>query len=304
MLRILRSGQRWLTALLIAGIGTVFVVVPRPPGPSKFARPQQIVKVGSYEFGVPEFERVRERREAAFQQELGDRYDPRAMRETLDNLAARELMESGLLALAAGDLGLHVTTREVERLVLADPGLRDEHGKFDRQQFDKYVSYVYGSQKAFMTDRRIAMLSMKMLSLLQSQPEVSEGEARDVLKRDLEEVQIAFTTLDAGKGDPPQITPEAIAAAVSGRGDEIAKLYQEKGELYNRPERVRARHILRPIGRGASDEDVARVRGEIEAAKKRIDGGEPFEKGAAEVSQDPGHRSAAGISGSSRAVRW
>ena len=26
MLRILRSGQRWLTALLIAGIGTVFAV--------------------------------------------------------------------------------------------------------------------------------------------------------------------------------------------------------------------------------------------------------------------------------------
>ncbi len=289
MLRILRSGQRWLTAILVAGIGTVFAVFYGwQSGPSDFAYSQPIVKVGPLEFGIAEFERVRERREAAIQEELGDRYDPRAMRETLDNLAARELVESGLLALAAGDLGLQVTTREIERLVLADPGFRNEEGKFDREQFEKYTQYVYGSQKAFMADRRLVLLSMKMLSLLQGQPEVSEGEAREAARRDLEEVQIAFATLDAGKGDPPEIAADAIAAAVAGRAEEIAKIYQEKGEEYNRPERVRARHILRTLGQGASDAEVGRVRGEIEAAAERIAKGEPFEHVASEVSQDPG----------------
>jgi peptidyl-prolyl cis-trans isomerase D len=288
MLRILRSGQRWLTAILVAGIGTVFVVFLGLQGPSDFTSSQQIVKVGPLEFGIAEFERVRERREAMIQAELGDKYDPRAMREMLDNLAARELVESGLLALAAGDLGLQVTTREIEQLVLAEPSFRNEEGKFDREQFTKYTQYVYGSQKAFMADRRIAMLSTKMLSLLQSQPEVSEGEAREAARRDLEEVQIVFAALDAGKGDPPEIAADAIAAAIAGRGEEIAKVYQEKGEQYNRPERVRARHILRTVARGASDGEVARVRGEIEAAKERIDKGEPFEQVAAEVSQDPG----------------
>src|SRR2546425_6440427 len=191
MLRILRTGQRWLTAILIAGIGTVFVVFLGLQGPSRFTSSDRIVKVGPLEFGLPEFERVRERREAQFRAELGDRYDSRKMRETLDNLAARELVESGLLALAAGELGLHVTTREIERLVLSDPGFRDEQGRFDRSRFEKYAQYVYGSQKAFMADRRLALLSMKMFSLLQSQPEVSEGEALDVARRDLEEVQIA-----------------------------------------------------------------------------------------------------------------
>ena len=38
MLRILRSGQRWLTAILIAGIGTVFVVfLGLQGGPSRFS---------------------------------------------------------------------------------------------------------------------------------------------------------------------------------------------------------------------------------------------------------------------------
>src|SRR2546422_6268358 len=117
-----------------------------------------------------------------------------------------------------------------------------------------------------MADRRLALLSMKMFSLLQSQPEVSEGEARDVARRDLEEVQIAFVALEAGAGDPPEIAPEAIADAIAKRGDEIAKLYQEKGEDYNRPERVHARHILRTVAHDAPSADVDRARGEIEAA--------------------------------------
>jgi len=51
---------------------------------------------------------------------------------------------------------------------------------------------------------------------------------------------------------------------------------------------VRARHILRTVARGASDEEVARVRGETLAASERIAKGEPFEQVTAEVSQDPG----------------
>jgi peptidyl-prolyl cis-trans isomerase D len=296
LLRILRSGQRWLTAILVAGIGTVFVVfLGLQGGPSNFsASGSNVVKVGSFEFGVPEFERVRERREAAIQEELGNQYDARAMRDTLDNLAARELVESALLALAAGDLGIHVSTREIERLVLADPGFRDEQGKFDRKQFEEFTQYAYGSQKAFMAERRLALLSVKMLALLQSQPEVSEGEAREAARRGLEEVKIAFTAIDPNIGEPPQIAPEAVSAAIASRSEEITKLYQEKGDLYNRPERVRARHILRTVGPGAPVADVERARGEIEAAKKRIQGGEAFEQVAAEVSQDPGSQQRGG----------
>jgi peptidyl-prolyl cis-trans isomerase D len=296
MLRILRSGQRWLTAILVLGIGTVFVVfLGLQGGPSNYSTSgSHVVKVGPFEFGVPEFERVRERREAAIQEELGDQFDARAMRDTLDNLAARELVETALLALAADDLGIHVSTREIERLVLSDPGFRDEQGKFDRKRFEEYAQYVYGSQRAFMAERRLALLSVKMLGLLQSQPEVSEGEAREATRRGLEEVKIAFVAIDPSVGQAPEIAPDAIAAAVSSRGEEIAKLYQEKGDLYNRPERVHARHLLRTVAPDAPAAEVERVRGETLAAKKRIEAGEPFEKVAAELSQDPGSQERGG----------
>jgi peptidyl-prolyl cis-trans isomerase D len=296
MLRILRSGQRWLTAIVVAAIAIVFAVyLGLQSGPSRYHPSYgQVVKVGPYEFGIPEFERVRERREAAIQEQLGHQYDARAMRDTLDNLAARELVESALLALAADDLGIHVSTREIERLVLADPGFRDEHGKFDRKRFEDYAQYAYNGQKAFMAERRLALLSVKMLSLLQSQPEVSEGEAREAARRGLEEVKIAFTTIDPTKGEAPQIAPEAVSAAIASRGEEIAKLYQENGELYNRPERVHARHILRTLPPDAPPAEVERVRGEILAAKKRIEAGEPFEAVATELSQDPGSQQRGG----------
>ena len=131
-----------------------------------------------------------------------------------------------------------------------------------------------------------------MLALLQSQPEVSEGEAREAARRGLEEVQIAFTAIDPSLGEPPQIAPEAVSAAIASRSEEIAKLYQEKGDQYNRPERVHARHILRTVGPDAPAAEVERVRGEIEAAAKRIEDGEAFEQVAAEVSQDPGSQHA------------
>jgi peptidyl-prolyl cis-trans isomerase D len=295
MLRILRTGQRWLTALLIAGIGTVFVVFLGLQGPSNYtSSPDRFAKVGPFEFSFADFERVRERREAAIQAEIGDKYDPRKMRDVVDSLATRELVERALLALAAGDLGLQVSTREIEQLVLAEPGFRSEDGKFDRDRFQQYAVYTYGSQKAFLADQRLHLLAMKMLSVLQEQPEVSDGEAREAVRRDLEQVQIAFVTVDAGKGDPPEITPDAISAAIASRGEEIKKIYENKGEEYNRPERVHARHILLTVAPDAPAEEVERVRGEIAAAAQRISNGEAFEQVASEVSQDPGSRARGG----------
>jgi peptidyl-prolyl cis-trans isomerase D len=123
---------------------------------------------------------------------------------------------------------------------------------------------------------------------------VSEGEAREAARSGLEEVQIAFVVVPMTGGTPPEIAPAAVAAALANRTEEIEQHYHEMGEQYNRPERVHARHILRSLPRDASDADVERVRGEIEAARARIEKGEPFEKVAAELSQDPGSQNNGG----------
>ena len=296
MLKSMRGGQRWLTAIFVALIGGVFVLFLGLQGPLNIASTDRIVAVGPYEFGLREFERARANRERAIQAQLGDQYDSTALRETLDNLAARELVDRALLALAGEELGLTVSKREVERFVLSDPGFRGEDGRFDREAFERYTEYEYGSHTAFLADRRMTLLSLKMLRLLNQQPEVSRGEAEDALRRELEQVRIAFVAFDARAGDDEEVpvSPEEIAAALEDRGDELQELYDERAGEFNQPEQVKARHILRTVDRGADPAEVERVRGELQAARDRITGGEDFATVASELSEDPGSQARGG----------
>ena len=192
MLRILRSGQRWLIWFVVIGIGGVFVFFLGLQGPLQAGTGGTLVRVGPYQFGVREFERTRSRRVASLEQRLGDQFDARALADTLDQMAARELVDRALLSLEAEALGLTVSKEEIEANVLADPGFRDEGGRFNLEGFEDYAEYEYGSQTAFIEDRRQALLSMKMIRLLTGQPRVSEGEVRDAVSSQLDSVRIAF----------------------------------------------------------------------------------------------------------------
>jgi peptidyl-prolyl cis-trans isomerase D len=297
MLRFMRSGQRWLTGLLVVGIGGVFVFFLGLRGPlgRNQTSPGIVVEVGPYSYGMREFGRVRERRERAVQEQLGDQYDPKALSETLDNLAVRQLVDESVLALEASDMGLRAPTREIEQLVVQDASFRDESGHFDKEAFDRFTSYEYGTQHAFLEERRRNLLAVKLLRLLESQPEVSEGEARDAVRRQLEQVRIAFVTLDAkARSEDVKITPEQIQQAIETRADAIQDLYTKLGSRYNAPEQVRARHILLKVPKDATPEQVEAVRKRAEAVLARLRGGEDFAKVAKQVSEDPGSASRGG----------
>jgi peptidyl-prolyl cis-trans isomerase D len=294
MLKILRGGQRWLTALFVAAIGGVFVFFLGLQGPLDARQAGTLVKVGGLEFGVREFERTRAIRAQRMQQELGDQFDAAAFSDTLDQMAAREIVDRALLALEAEELGLHVAKEEIESLVLEDPGFRDEGGQFDESAFADWAQYNFGSQRAFIADRRLALLSFKMLRLLNTQPRVSEGEARQALVHQLERVRIAFVALGGEAADPDSITDEAVSEAVLGRTEELQALYDERSREFNTPEQVRARHILFSIPRDADEAKKAEVRSLAEATLERVRAGEDFAALAEELSQDPGSASEGG----------
>lgn len=289
MLRILRGGQRWLTALFVIGIGGVFVFFLGLGGPLTGPTEGALVEVGPHVFGVREFERARAQRERMLQAQLGDQFDSRALRDTVDSLTARQLVDQALLAIEGQNLGLAVSTREIERQVLADPGFRDEAGKFDKEAFERFTAYEYGSQHAYLEERRLGLLAFKMLQLLNAQPQVSEGEARAAVMSQMDQVRIGFVALDATiRSEDVAIETAAIEAALADRATEIQALYDELGSRYNAPEQVRARHILRKVDKDASEEAREAVRASAEAALQRVQGGEEFEAVATEVSEDPG----------------
>ncbi len=296
MLKFIRGGQRWLTALFVVGVGGVFVFFLGLGGPlSGGGAGGSVVEVGHYQFGLREFERVRESRARFYQEQLGEEFDARALADTLDTLAARELVEQALLAIEAEQLGLTVGRQEIEQFVLASPSFRDESGRFDKELFERYAEYEFGNQRNFMRDQELSLLARKMLRVLSANSRVSAGEAREAVRNELEEVRIAFTVLDAAEApDDVEISPEEIARALEERGPEIEALYAELGERYNAPERVRARHILLNLEKDAAEHQEAFVRSVAETALDRVKGGEDFAKVAAELSQDPGSRERGG----------
>ena len=183
-------------------------------------------------------------------------------------------------------LGLAVSKSEVEKHVLADPGFRDSSGRFNVEEFENYAEYEYGSQNAFVAERRLSLLALKMIRLLQSQPRVSDGEARDAVRRQLESVRIAFVTLGDRATEPESIDDELVATTRLERGAEIRALYDEHSEEFNQSEAVHARHILFSVG---SDEGASSEQAALESARgvlERLRAGEDFAELASSHSDD------------------
>jgi peptidyl-prolyl cis-trans isomerase D len=291
MLRTIREGQRWLTALFVIAIGGVFVFFLVPgmgrQGPSGGA----VVEVGPYRFGVREFEAERARRAAQYEEALGDEFDAAALEDTLNDLTAQVLIERSILAQEAENLGLLVAKAEIERAVRGSMNFVGPDGRFDREGFSRFVEYEYGTERNFMADQRMGMLAGKMARVLRANARVSEGEARDALRRRLEEVRIAFVALDNSRpAEGVESTDEQVAEFLAEREEEARNLYHQRSEIYDLPEQVRARHILLKLASDAGDAEVAEIEARARGVLERLRADEDFAEIAAEISEDPGSK--------------
>jgi peptidyl-prolyl cis-trans isomerase D len=293
MLRFLRRGQRWLTALVVVGVGAVFAVFIGIGQPLQMGRGNAVVGVGPYQFGISEFERERAQREEQYREALGENFDARAMADSLDMLTAQVLANRALMALEAERIGLAVAKPEIERAVR--PAFAGEDGRVDRAAFRDWVEYQYGSEKAFVRDQRLEILARKLIRLADGQSRVSLEEARETVRRRLESVRIAFPVLDGSR--PPagvEIAPEQVTEFLATRDAEARKLYDDRKDRYDVPEQARARHVLVQVAKDAPADAVAAAEAEANAALERLRAGEDFAKVATELSDDAGSKADGG----------
>ncbi|MBW2579121.1 MAG: SurA N-terminal domain-containing protein, partial [Deltaproteobacteria bacterium] len=134
MLKILRQGQRWVTAFFVLAVGGGMVFYLGVGGGSGQRAPGSIVAVGEESFGLREFGRARARRQTMLEQQLGSEFDARAMSDTLDQLAIQSLIEGAILSQQATALGMAVSKREIERSISTSPYFTSEDGRFDPSQ--------------------------------------------------------------------------------------------------------------------------------------------------------------------------
>jgi peptidyl-prolyl cis-trans isomerase D len=294
MLKILRKGQRWVTGLFVAAIGGVFVFFIGLGAPLQRSA-TAVVQVGNEEFDFREFSRTRAQRESAFQQQLGDDFDARKMKDTLDQVAVNALIEQAILSQEAAALGLTVAKAEIERYILSASFFRNEDGNFDAKQFDDWAQYEFGNQRNFIKQQRSFMLSNKLVQMLNRLARVSEGEARQAVIAARQEVSIAYVKLDSSiplEGFEPE--PAALQGVLTTRGEELRGLYESRSTTYDIPEQVQARHILFRLASDADDAETEEVRAAAQAAIDRIEAGEDMAKLAEELSDDPGSKAQGG----------
>jgi peptidyl-prolyl cis-trans isomerase D len=299
MLQVLRRGQRWILWLVIFLVGGAFVFFLGSGGGSPFGPSAQVaVGVGDRQFDFRDLDRVRERQIQEYRRALGDAFDPSAAADYLDQLAAQSLVQLAILAGEAERLGLRVGPEEIREYLRAIPGGTAPDGRIDRDAWTQHAEREYGSVVRFEAALREDLLARKAARLLAESISLSDTEVRDVLRYQMEEVQLAYLAVDPAALQAKQEVADAeIEALLASDPARVQTAYDARKSEFDQPEQVRARHVLIRVQTGEGTDPVraeAEALAKAEQAAARIRGGESFEQVAAQLSEDPGSKNAGG----------
>jgi peptidyl-prolyl cis-trans isomerase D len=287
-----RKGQRWLTLIFVSVIGLVFVFFfgsggsgVGPAGPTGNA----VVQLDDIQLTSRDFGREKQSTESRLRAQLGEAYDQVGADRYVDSQALGQLVNTLVLSDAAEEMGLHVTTEEVRRVVQASPSFIDPDGKFSPTAFNNFAQREYGTQRSFIRSFTRSLLGQKLIQLLTTQTTVSDAEIDMITRYESDEVRIAFVALDqTSLPDSETLSEEAIAAYSESNEEALRATFNERFEELSTPEQVRASHIFALAGADAPQEEEAAARALAESARTRILAGEAFAEVAAELSQDKG----------------
>lgn len=298
MLESFRKGQRWLTLLFVLLVGGVFIFFfgsggggIGPSGPTGNA----LVQLGETQLMRRDYNRVRRQLESQFREQLGENYDKLGADRIVDTRALEQMVNGVVLAAAARDMGLHVTTDEVRRVVQTIPGFIDAEGKFSPAAFNNFAQSQYGTQRNFIRTFTQDLLGRKLIGLLSAQTTISDAEIDLATRFELDEARITYAAIDTtALPDAIALSDDEVEAWAEENEDALRATFNERAESLATPEQVRARHILIQIPQGVASEEVENARSRAEAARSRIELGEDFATVAGEVSDDIGSKSLGG----------
>ncbi|MEM9174043.1 MAG: SurA N-terminal domain-containing protein [Myxococcota bacterium] len=299
MLESFRKGQRWLTLIFVAAIGGVFIFFfgsggggLGPATPTGNA----VVQLDDVQLMLRDFQRVAQQREFQLREQLGEAYDQLNADQIVATQSLDRLVTGVVLAAAARDMGLHVTTDEVRRVVAASPAFIDPStGRFSKDVFRVHAEQAYGTQRNFTRAFTRDLLGQKLLELLSAQTTLSDDEIDLATRYTLEEARIAYAAIDALSLPPGEtVSDEDAEAWADENEDALRETFNMRAESLATPEQVRARHILVRVPEGASDDETEAARARAQAARDRILAGEAFGAVAGALSDDLGTKDIGG----------
>lgn len=282
-----------------------------------------VAKVGEEKITAEEFQRAYQNRRMQLQNALGERFDPGMINDAeLKKDVLERLIERRLLLQMAGAAGLRVTDAQVAQTIRSIPALQEE-GRFDQQLYLQFLESIGESVSSFEETVRQDLLINQLQRGLAQTEVISQREVAEALRLQQQSRDAGYAVLPAAKfmeGPPPtaaeisqyyeehrndytlpqQVSVQYIELASQAltqstpTEEEVRLAYEQRAADFVTPEERRARHILIEVPAGADQAKIDAARKRAEEALKRVRAGEPFEKVAQQLSEDPGSASAGG----------
>jgi len=277
----------WLRNLaIVAVLATFAFLFGQPMGSDPAVAPVALVNSEAIPRDVFEF--FREQNEQAFRQ-FGESMDAKQFAQIVDEQTRSSLLRRYVMAQEAEALGLAVSDASLKADFQSTPGLQLD-GKFDRETAERYIARTGLGPREYAAQHRRDLLLRNFSRLVASPVRVSDAAVRDEIVRNGTKLTLRYAT--AGKSAFRQhvsVTPEEAQALVAKELERVRGLYLQRSGEYQKPEQVRARHMLFS---GADAEAKAL------SARGRLDAGESFAALAKELSEDSATKNDGGSLGS------
>jgi peptidyl-prolyl cis-trans isomerase D len=303
-----------LGAVVLAFVATIFL----DWGWQRSGRPNaHVATLGSEGVSLHEFQMIYTNLTDSYRRLYQDRFTEDFARAlNLKQQALDTLVQRKLLLREAQRQGLVVSDAELIEKVQAYPVFQ-VNGHFDHSRYLQVLRMSRLTPGDFEQNQREELLLGKLENLIKDGVQVTETEVKQAFIHDKEQVSAEYVRVDPAQfvaqvqvrdddlsayyqthleqfRKPEQahiayvlVDPESFAAQVELTDEQLAQYYEQHKEEFRREEQVRARHILFKLAQQAGTEEEARVRGEAEAARQRIQEGEDFAALAAQLSEDP-----------------
>ena len=325
MFEVIRKHPRMLNFLLLLFIFPAFAFFGLSGYDRFFAGDTDVAVVAEQPISAQEFENARQIQLNNMRRVLGDQVDPEMFDTPQARLQILEgLIDQRVIAVTAQENRLTVSDDAVREAIAQIPGITDEDGAFDFEnyrtllasqglseaQFEASIRADLAlqlvpqsvSETAFMpakVSRQIALLNgqkrtVRVKSFLAQDyienVEISESAGRAYY----EENPGQFQSPEAAKINYLVLSESSLADGVEITDSEIEQYYENNKRLFGQTEERRASHILVEVNEGAPDSEKDAARQKAQALLDRIRGGEALADLAATESDDPGSASAGG----------
>jgi len=298
MLDTLRANSRSVLTYVLFGIIIVVFVVSFGPGSKGCSggggAPQTwAAKVNGEVVSPTEFDQQYGQLARIYQQQGAP--DLNALLQTrLRQMAMEQLVQRELIDQEAQRQGIVVSDDEVSAAIKALPAFQSE-GRFDVELYRRAVTSAYGSPGKFEERMRKDLAYQKMVALLRGAAKVTDDEVKDAWAAENDRVALELARFPyALARAEAKVTDAEVKDYLAKNGAQVEAYYKAHPARFDRPKRMRARHILVAVPENAAQDAQEAAKKKIEALAERVKKGEAFGKLAQEASEDPGSKAQGG----------